>query len=358
MVVRSARKMRTAAGRAGITAALLAVLVGCGGSQGEGESPGGGEEAAGGGEGGNVLEGETIDFVVPYDPGGGYDTYTRLIAPYLSDCLGARVVVRNEPGAGGLLATNKTATSPADGTRIQILDMVGVSAAQLAESEGAGFDLGEFSWIGRVAAPPLVVLTDGDGDMTDFQDILDASEVQFVATGLGGSEYISAAVLSEAYDIPGKISTGFPGSGDATNTVIAGDADAHVMPYDSVLKFFESGDGAPAAVLADEVPEYMPEAPLIGEFEPKAENGQELVDQLMALADTGRAVGTAPGVPEDRLAALQEGFACAMENEELLAELDSQRRPVDFMGGEEYAQLVDQVLDPSEEFLAVVEESF
>ncbi|WP_211661383.1 tripartite tricarboxylate transporter substrate-binding protein [Modestobacter muralis] len=351
-MIRSGRKIGTMAGRAGISAVLLATVVACG------DSEGGGETTAGNDEAGNPFEGESIDFVVPYDPGGGYDTYARLIAPYLGDCLGARVTVLNEPGAGGILATNQTASSPADGTRIQILDMIGVSAAQIAGSEGVNFDLGEFSWIGRIAAPPLVVLTDGDGDMTSFQGLADASEAQFVATGLGGSEYIAAAVLSQAYEIPSTIATGFPGSPDATNTVIAGDADAHVMPYDSVLRFFESGDGAPAAVLSDELPQYMPEAPLIGEFEPQSENGQELVDQLITLADTGRAVGAPPGVPEDRLAALRDGFACAMENEELVAEFDTQERPVDFLGGEEYAQLVDEVLDPTAEFRTVVEESF
>jgi tripartite-type tricarboxylate transporter receptor subunit TctC len=339
-----------------LASALLVTVAGCSGG-GDGEGANGAGSGAGNGAD-KPFDGETVNFVVPYKPGGGYDTYTRMIAPYLGDCLGAQIVVLNEPGAGSLLATNKTAKSAPDGTRIQILDMVGSTAAQLAGTEGAAFDLGEFSWIGRVAAPPLVVLTDGDGGMTNFQDLLDASNVQFVATGLGGTEYIAASVLSEAYDIPSKISTGFPGSGEAANTVIAGDADAYVMPYDSVLKFFESGDGAPAVVLADELPQYMTEAPLIGEFEAPTENGQEMVDQLVGLADTGRAVAAPPGLPEDRLIALREGFACAMENEELLTELDSQRRPVDFMGGEEYAGVVEKALDPSDDFQRIVEESF
>ena len=63
-------------------------------------------------------------------------------------------------------------------------------------------------------------------------------------------------------------------------------------------------------------------------------------------------------MPEDRLTALRDGFACAMENEDLLAELDSQQRPVNFLSGEEMADLVAEVLDPSPEFQAVLEESF
>jgi tripartite-type tricarboxylate transporter receptor subunit TctC len=102
----------------------------------------------------------------------------------------------------------------------------------------------------------------------------------------------------------------------------------------------------------------MPDAPLIGEFPPDGENGQELVDQLVAFGASGRAVAGPPGIEEERLTALQEGFTCAMENEELLAELDEQERPVGYLSGEETAELVDQILQPSEEFRTVVEESF
>lgn len=336
----------------GLSAALVAALAACGDSE-DGAS-------SAGGNGDSPFEGENIEFVVPYDPGGGYDTYTRLIAPYMQECLGAgNIAVLNEPGAGSLLATNNTARAEPDGSRIMILNMQGALAAQIAGDEGAQYDLGEFSWIGRVASPPDVVLTDADGELPNFEDIIGADDtVMFVATGPGGSEYIAASVLAAAYDFPLEIATGFGGSQEASSAVIAGDAAAHVMPFDSVLSFFEAGDANPAVLLAEEVPEYMPEAPLISEFPPESEDGQELVDQLIAFGQSGRAVAGPPGMDEDRLEALREGFTCAMENEELLAELDSQQRPVGYLSGEETADLVDQILEPTDEFRTVIEESF
>jgi tripartite-type tricarboxylate transporter receptor subunit TctC len=333
----------------GGAALLVAALAGCSGA---------GDGGTGDGAG-NPFEGETIDFVVPFDPGGGYDVYARTIAPYLEECLGARIVVLNEPGAGSLLATNKTATSPPDGSRIQIMNMPGVVSSQIAGDDGAQYDLNEFSWIGRIASPPDVVLTGAGGDLESFEDVVGSGEdLQFVATGPGSSDYIAAAVLAEAYGIPSEIATGFAGAAEATNAVVAGNADVHVMPFDSVLATFEAGDARPVALLADEVPDYMPDAPLIGEFEPATANGQEMVAQLMAVTETGRAVAAPPGVPEEQLTALQQGFTCAMENEELLDELSSQQRPVNFMEGEEYAGLVETALNPSEDFAQVVKESF
>jgi tripartite-type tricarboxylate transporter receptor subunit TctC len=354
VVVNSGQRTRGRVGHAGAAVALAVAVAGCGGAGGGGQGSGGGGESPS-----DVFRGEQMDFVVPFDPGGGYDVYTRTIAPYLEECLGARIVVKNEPGAGSLLATNQTAVSPPDGTRIQITNTPGMLGSQIAGAEGVSFDANEFSWIGRISSPPDVVLTNPDSDLTDFEAIANSTDnVQFVATGPGSSDYVAAAVLGEAYEIPHEIATGFAGSQEATNAVVAGEADVHVMPYDTVLPVIDAGDASPVAVLAEELPQYMPEAPLIGEVMPEGEAGQDLVNSLMTLTASGRAVTAPPGLPEDRLTALREGFACAMENEELLAELDEQQRPVNFLSGEEMQDLVTEVLAPTPEFQAVLEESF
>lgn len=353
MAVNSRSSSRRVAVRGGLAVVLLATAAGC--------SSGGGEKAAEGGAGGSqdVFKGETINFVVPFDPGGGYDVYTRTIAPYLGDCLGAEMVVRNEPGAGSLLATNTTAKADPDGTRIQIMNMAGVVSSQLAGADGVQYDLKEFSWIGRISAPAEVVLTGADSDLKTFDDLVKASRpIKLVATGPGASDYIGAAVLAEAYELDYEIATGFAGSGEATNAVIAGDADIHVMPFDSELATMESKQTRPLTLFAEELPEYMPKTELIGEVEPPSKEGQELIDSFMALSQAGRSVTAPPGLPEDKLTALREGFTCAMENEKLLADLDKQKRPVNFMEGGEYADLVDEALNPSEGFQKLLEDSF
>ena len=60
------------------------------------------------------FSGKTVRLVVGFGPGGGYDAYARMIAPYLSRALGGSVVVENQPGAGGLVALNRLYTAPPD----------------------------------------------------------------------------------------------------------------------------------------------------------------------------------------------------------------------------------------------------
>jgi tripartite-type tricarboxylate transporter receptor subunit TctC len=56
----------------------------------------------------SFYEGKTIRIIVGTSPGGGYDTYTRLIARHFSKYIPGKpsIIVDNMPGAGGLLSAN------------------------------------------------------------------------------------------------------------------------------------------------------------------------------------------------------------------------------------------------------------
>ncbi len=307
----------------------------------------------------SFYAGETLEFVVPFDPGGGYDAYARAMAPYLGDCLGAEVVVMNEPGAGGLLATNRTSAADADERRIQITNTVGNVSAQIAQADGVQYDMAEFSMIGRVAAPADSVAVAADGDIQDFEQILDAEQpVRFVATGPGSNEYIVPNILAAIYNFPVEMITGFPGSGEARLAVVSGDADAHVQSWDSQLSAVEAGEVRSVLLASDEGVDQLPTTPTVMDFEPSSEEGEEIREDLVALESTGRGIVAPPGLSDDRLTALREAFECAVGNDSLISELDEQERPLAVMAGAEWEELVEEVLGASERFQSIVADSF
>jgi len=55
-----------------------------------------------------VLDGKTIEWIVPFDVGGGTDVRSRFHVPWLKKYLRSRVsiVIENKPGAGGISGTN------------------------------------------------------------------------------------------------------------------------------------------------------------------------------------------------------------------------------------------------------------
>jgi len=54
------------------------------------------------------FEGKRIQIIVPFNEGGGTDSYSRFLLPYLQKHLpgNPKIIVLNKPGAGGILGTN------------------------------------------------------------------------------------------------------------------------------------------------------------------------------------------------------------------------------------------------------------
>src|SRR5689334_14322514 len=91
--------------------------------------------------------GKTVRMIVGSGVGGGYDVFSRLIAPYLSKTLGTTVIVENVPGAGGLVALNKLYIAPPDGLQISLSQGTMAGIAQLTGDQAARFDLTQFSYL-------------------------------------------------------------------------------------------------------------------------------------------------------------------------------------------------------------------
>ena len=61
------------------------------------------------------VSSKPIAFVVPYAPGGNVDVSARILQAAIGDALGARIIVDNKPGAGGLIAGEYVARAEPDG---------------------------------------------------------------------------------------------------------------------------------------------------------------------------------------------------------------------------------------------------
>src|SRR5581483_11676977 len=56
-----------------------------------------------------------IRIVVPYPPGGGTDTLTRLVSKYMTESLKQPIVIENRPGADARIGMDIVTKAPADG---------------------------------------------------------------------------------------------------------------------------------------------------------------------------------------------------------------------------------------------------
>lgn len=312
-------------------------------------TPDGGEEVS--------IDG-TVEFVVPYDAGGGFDAYARLIAPALSECLGNEVIVVNEPGAGTLLATNATAAAPPDGTRIQIFNTQGVISAQVGGAEGVQFDLTEMTWLGRVLNEPDLVQVGADSEFESFEDMVEADRpIRFGTTGVGGGEGVSASAISRAFGMDAEIISGFDGSGEVQASVIQGDLDATVFPVGSSLKAIEAGDLRPLLVISEERHDDLPDVPAITEFEP-VEGESEVVDAMVNLVETTRAIGAPGGMDPELTEHLRDATECALTDPEFLERAEAQDRDVNFLNGAELQARIEDAVDAPPALAELFQEAF
>ena len=100
--------------------------------------------------------------VVPFAAGGPADVMTRINATALSAQLGQPVVVENKPGAGGNVAAEFVARSPADGYTLLVAGQA-ILAINKALYSKLGYDPeADFSFVGIMGSLPNVLVTNPD----------------------------------------------------------------------------------------------------------------------------------------------------------------------------------------------------
>ncbi|MDU8941805.1 Bug family tripartite tricarboxylate transporter substrate binding protein [Ovoidimarina sediminis] len=300
-----------------------------------------------------------IKWIVPYDPGGGYDEYSRMLAPYFEKYTGARVDIVNMPGSGGMKGAVEIFNSPNDGTYIGIINGSAMVTNQLAQIEGANYKVGQYEYLGRMVADPRVMVVSALSGIESFEDMMNNGRPEIVgATGLGGSTYVDAVIIGDAFGIDQRVVHGFDRSGDIRTAMLRGDVQAMWGSLGSALKGIESGDHK---VILHAEKEDRPElggAPSIYDVAKTTENPERATKILRsweALNAVGRPVAAPPGIPEDRLAFLREAFAASMNDAEFVSQMEEAGRDLLYASGEEMSEIAKAAteLEPDIEALFV-----
>lgn len=349
------RKLRGTALAAGVAAVSALTLAGCTNS-----SPAGGSGDGTAADGDcSAFKGKSIDLVIPYDAGGGYDILARDIIPGLENALDATVVPVNKPGAGGLLAINQLAAAKPDGLQIAIMNGTGAASAIVAEAEGPEFGFDDISYVGRVAIDDLVVATSADGDYQTWEDVQNSDGFRFGSTGRGASDYIVANALIEAFDLKNaEVVTGFNSQSETDLALIQGNVDAIAGPLDSRRSSILSGDSTGVLSFAEEAPEDIPDATVFGDLE-LDDQAQSIIDGIDALTAIGRPIVAPGGMDEGTLTCLQDALAAAVEDPEVIELAEKTQREISYLPGKEMVSDVIPTFDElSPEFVDILKASY
>jgi tripartite-type tricarboxylate transporter receptor subunit TctC len=303
-------------------------------------------------EGVAFYNGKTVSYIVATAPGGGYDSYGRLIAEYMQKYLpGSTFVVRNMPGAGHLIGTNALYASKPDGLTLGTFN-TGLIYNQLVANEGVKFDLNKFSWIGKAASDARVFAIAAQSPIKTWQDLIASKEpVNFSTAGVGSASYVETVILTKALKLPIRIQSGYNGADDQL-AMRRGEIVGSIASRSSYDQFVKNGYGRYIAQIGGNDKDTPQLKTLV-----KDPGGLELLALIESTSEIARLTAAPPAVPAPQLAALRSAYKQAMEDKELQARAEKLERPVDPLYGEDIAKMIASALKQSPETVALLKES-
>ncbi len=276
--------------------------------------------------------GKTVRMIVGSGVGGGYDVFTRIIAPHLAKTLGATVIVENVPGAGGLVAVNRLYVAPPDGLTISLVQGTMATLAQLTGDQAARYDLAKFTYLATVGAPPGLWLVGPDSPIREVQQAIDAKKKWRWASAGGTSGLgIGAAFTCEALNLDCHIVQGYKSSSDAGLSVTRGEMDALYVPESSANHFVKSKQNWALATISRTKSQFFKDRPTVFEAAKIDPSRVWAMDFLANLEGTGRLLMAPPGIPAARLAYLQAAVKETLHSPQLIAEGEKMERIIEYL---------------------------
>jgi len=303
-------------------------------------------------DGAAFYNGKTVSYIVATAPGGGYDSYGRLVAEFMQKYLpGSTFVVRNMPGAGHLIGTNALYASKPDGLTLGTFN-TGLIYNQLVANEGVKFDLNKFSWIGKAASDARVFAISAQSPIKTWQDFVASREpVNFSTAGVGSASYVETVILTKALKLPIRIQTGYNGSDDQL-AMRRGEIVGSIASRSSYDQFVKNGFGRYIAQIGGNDADTPQLKTLV-----KDPGGLELLALIESTSEIARLTAAPPAVPAPQVAALRAAYKQAMEDKELQARAEKLERPVEPLYGDEIAKMIAAALKQSPETVALLKDS-
>jgi tripartite-type tricarboxylate transporter receptor subunit TctC len=275
----------------------------------------------------DFYKSKQIRIIAPSAAGGGFDLYARYIARHLGKHVPGNpgIIVQNMPGAGGLAASNHMHTRASkDGLTIAILQGP-LTYAQVGKSPNVQFDMRTFGWLGSANVTSNTCVFAKRAGIATADDLVTKS---VVIGGSGGSTEFAPNLLNALIGTRFNIVKGYRSTGHVLPAIERGEVDGMCgWGWDSARvngrDYFARGV---ISVGLDCANERHPElaargVPFMMDMA-KDEETRKVLSFLFSYLVFIRPFVAPPGIPADRLKALQDAFAATLKDPELLSEAE------------------------------------
>lgn len=210
-----------------------------------------------------------IKLVVGFPPGGGGDTYARLLAEPLGKVLGKTLVVDNKPGAGGNLAADHVAKAKPDGYTLLFAMSGNMALAPVMRGDKLPYRTPEdFALIGSAIEAPhglFVAANSRYRTAAEFLAAAKSGKLSFASTGAGGAAHIGMEMVVHSAGLR-MLHVPYRGSGPAITDLIGGQVDSFFATAPPVMGQVKAGSLRLLAITGEGRNPSMPDVPTFKEL--------------------------------------------------------------------------------------------
>jgi tripartite-type tricarboxylate transporter receptor subunit TctC len=268
-----------------------------------------------------------ITLVVPYGPGGGTDLSARILAPAMEKILGQPVVVENSAGGGGAVALGQLFAAEPDGYTIAV--GTGSNMTIIPHTTEVGYEVADFTYVANYFGWPYLIVLHPSVPADDLDELVAWAKENpnGLISGTTGGFNIHMVAMGLLSDRAGGLEIrSLPSNSAAESTarILAGDTNVVVGSPATYMEHIKAGDLKALAIVSDVVGPELEGLDI-----------EKSADALgFELTNTTVVIGP-PGMPEDVRSTLQSAIEQALQDPEVVKQVNALGFPVQFDPGPE-----------------------
>ena len=280
----------------------------------------------------DFYKGKTVSIVVGLTPGGIYSNMAQTIAKHLDRHIPGNptVIAQNMPGASGTIAINHVYNvAPKDGT-VLLTPNAGLTKRVVLGEANIKYDPVKFNWLGGWGEPANdCTVMKATSPAQTIQQVFE-KEVIIGAIGTSSTTYTNPLALNNVVGTKFKLVPGYGGGAEVRLAMERGEVHGFCGQYESwtmgkpewlregKLVHLMQSTSKRTAALAD-----VPTASELGRTDEERE-----ILSLLQSGPEDRAMAAPPGVPADRLAALEKAYMAMLADQKFLEDAARQQFPI------------------------------
>jgi tripartite-type tricarboxylate transporter receptor subunit TctC len=209
-----------------------------------------------------------IRIVVPFPPGGTADNFARLVGQKLHDAWGQPVVVENKPGAGGQIATQAVAGSPADGYTLLVVT-VGHAVNPALYAKLPYDTEKDLRPVAAIARAPSVLVVNPSVPARSVAELIALAKsrpgkITYASSGNATTSHVAGAMFASMAKIE-LVHVPYRGSAPAITDLMGGQVDVMIDPIVSSAQHVKAGKLRALAISTPTRSPLAPDLPTLAE---------------------------------------------------------------------------------------------